>query len=60
MTAFYIKCPCCNEKLRIEIDDNGFPIVFFCEKHEVSENYLSDNFNLDFGVASKGVNDGEL
>lgn len=57
MKKFLIKCPLCNEKLKIIVDDSGNSTVFFVDKKHISAKSISEKFGIELGIDDKEVND---
>lgn len=58
MTEHLISCPCCNEKIKVIIDDSGAATAFLLDKNKISQNELSNRFGIELGIveSSEGVN----
>lgn len=56
MNKFYIKCPLCDEKLKVIVDDSGNPTVFFVDKKHISIKSISKKYGIELGIDDKEVN----
>lgn len=55
MTEYICKCPCCNNKLKIQADDSNSNIaVFLFEKNNISQKDLFEKYGIELGVIEKG------
>ena len=50
MNEYTISCPCCNEKLKINISSSGTATAFLLEENTISQEELSTMFGIELGI----------
>ena len=50
MNEHVIDCPCCKNKIRIQIDSSGTPTSFLLEENSISQTELVNNFGIELGI----------
>ena len=55
MTEHLISCPCCNEKIKVIIDDSGAATAFLLDKNGISQNNLFQKYGIELGVVESEV-----
>ena len=55
MMEYIVNCPCCNNKMRISIDDSGNATAFLLEEKEISQDELFQNFGIELGITGSEV-----
>lgn len=50
MNEYIVNCPCCGEQLKISIDSSGNATAFLLDKNKISQEELSNNFGIEFGI----------
>lgn len=53
INEIFISCPCCGEKLKIQYDSNGFPVVFLLCEESLSQSDLLKH-GIELGVEEGG------
>lgn len=50
MDKHIISCPCCGEKIIIEVNGSGTPTAFLFEKIPISQSELAEKYGIELGV----------
>lgn len=51
---YIISCPCCGEKIIIEVNSSGTPTAFLFEKIPISQSELAEKYGIELGVVESG------
>lgn len=61
MIEYVIDCPCCKNKLKVQIDGSGIPAAFLFEEKDIHLTELAELLGLEFGVVEiKDINSKEV
>lgn len=55
MSKYSIICPCCGEKINIQISNDGNSVAFLLDKKSISQSELSKKYGIELGVVESGV-----
>ncbi len=55
MNEYIVNCPCCNEKLKITISSSGTPTAFLLEENKISQDELSNMFDIELGIVESNT-----
>ena len=47
MNEYVINCPCCNHKLKIQLDSSGNTTAFLLEEKPISQSELAEKYGID-------------
>lgn len=50
---YTIKCPCCNEKIKISIDSGDNITAFLLSKKQITQSQLFKQFGIELGIESE-------
>lgn len=50
MDKHIISCPCCGEKIIIEVNGSGTPTAFLFEKIPISQSELAEKYGIELGI----------
>lgn len=51
---YIISCPCCGEKIIIEVNSSGSTTAFLFEKIPISQSELAEKYGIELGVVESG------
>ena len=50
MNEYIIDCPCCKNKIRIQVDGSGNSTAFLFDENNISQEKLANNFGIELGI----------
>lgn len=50
MNEYIVNCPCCDNKIRIQIDSSGNATAFLLDKNSISQEELANKFGIELGI----------
>lgn len=57
MSEYVANCPCCNNKLKIQLDSSGNATAFLLEKTKISQEELFQKCGIELGIVESEVNE---
>lgn len=57
MNEYVINCPCCNHKLKIQLDSSGNATAFLLEETKISQEELFQKYGIELGILESEVNE---
>lgn len=57
MNEYVINCPCCNHKLKIQLDSSGNATAFLLEETKISQEELFQKYGIELGIVESEVNE---
>ena len=57
MNEYVINCPCCNHKLKIQLDSSGNATAFLLEETKISQEELFQKCGIELGIVESEVNE---
>ena len=57
MNEYIIDCPCCNHKLKIQVDSSGNATAFLLEETKISQEELFQKCGIELGIVESEVNE---
>lgn len=58
MTEIKIKCPCCNNKIEIQVDSSGNTTAFLLDKTPISQSELAEKYGIELGIVESESKEG--
>lgn len=55
MQEYVINCPCCDNRIRILINDSGEATAFLLDKNSISHKELSCKYGIELGIVEGEV-----
>lgn len=56
MNEYIVNCPCCNHKLKIQVDSSGNTTAFLLEETKISQEELFQKCGIELGIVESEVN----
>lgn len=50
MNEYIVNCPCCNHKLKIQVDSSGNATTFSLEETKISQSKLAEKYGIELGI----------
>ena len=50
MNEYVVNCPCCNHKLKIQLDSSGNATAFLLEENPISQSELAEKYGIELGI----------
>ena len=50
MNEYIINCPCCENKIRIQVDGSGNSTAFLFDENSISQEQLANSFDIELGI----------
>lgn len=57
MNEYVVNCPCCNHKLKIQLDSSGNATAFLLEETKISQEELFQKYGIELGIVESEVNE---
>lgn len=57
MNEYVVNCPCCNHKLKIQLDSSGNVTAFLLEETKISQEELFQKYGIELGIVESEVNE---
>lgn len=57
MNEYVVNCPCCNHKLKIQLDSSSSATVFLLEETKISQEELFQKYGIELGIVESEVNE---
>lgn len=57
MNEYIVNCPCCNHKLKIQVDSSGNATAFLLEETKISQEELFQKCGIELGIVESEVNE---
>ena len=57
MNEYIVNCPCCNHKLKIQVDSSGNTTAFLLEETKISQEELFQKYGIELGIVESEVNE---
>lgn len=57
MNEYIVNCPCCNHKLKIQLDSSGNATAFLLEETKISQEELFQKCGIELGIVESEVNE---
>lgn len=57
MNEYIVNCPCCNHKLKIQVDSSGNTTAFLLEETKISQEELFQKCGIELGIVESEVNE---
>ena len=57
MNEHVINCPCCNHKIKIQVDSSGNATAFLLEETKISQEELFQKCGIELGIVESEVNE---
>ena len=57
MNEYIVNCPCCNHKLKIQLDSSGNATAFLLEETKISQEELFQKYGIELGIVESEVNE---
>lgn len=57
MNEYVVNCPCCNHKLKIQLDSSGNATAFLLEETKISQEELFQKCGIELGIVESEVNE---
>lgn len=57
MSEYVANCPCCNHKLKIQLDSSGNATAFLLEETKISQEELFQKCGIELGIVESEVNE---
>ena len=57
MSEYVVNCPCCNHKLKIQLDSSGNATAFLLEETKISQEELFQKCGIELGIVESEVNE---
>lgn len=57
MNEYIVNCPCCNHKIKIQVDSSGNATAFLLEETKISQEELFQKCGIELGIVESEVNE---
>lgn len=57
MNEYIIDCPCCNNKIQIQVDGSGNSTAFLFDENSISQKELFQRHGIELGIIESEVSD---
>ena len=57
MNEYIVNCPCCNHKLKIQLDSSGNATAFLLGETKISQEELFQKYGIELGIVESEVNE---
>lgn len=57
MNEYVVNCPCCNHKLKIQLDSSSNATAFLLEETKISQEELFQKYGIELGIVESEVNE---
>lgn len=56
LNNYVINCPCCNNKIKISVNDSSHATAFLLDKNNISQDELFQKMGIELGIVESEVN----
>ena len=56
MNEYIVRCPCCENEIKITFDGGGTPTAFLLPKNHISQDELFKKYGIELGIEESEVN----
>ena len=50
MNEYVINCPCCGEKIKVQISSSGYSTAFLFGEKPISQSELAEKYGIELGI----------